>query len=67
MSEISFKQFRFPADVIPYAVWLCYRLTMRPALCLGVLAERGIEAARVVILNLTRPAWLGDFDDIQLA
>lgn len=44
--RVSFKRHRFPADVIRYAVWLYYRLTLSIRDGEELLAERGIEVSR---------------------
>ncbi|SAL07271.1 hypothetical protein AWB78_08508 [Caballeronia calidae] len=42
---ISFKSYRFPPDVISYAVWLYYRLPLSLRMVEEILAARGIERA----------------------
>ena len=45
MRQISFKQHRFPADVIRYAVWLYFRFTLSFRDVEDLLAQRGIEVS----------------------
>jgi len=45
MRQISFKQHRFPADVIRYAVWLYFRFTLSFRDVEELLAQRGIEVS----------------------
>ena len=45
MREISFKSYRFPPDVIRYAVWLYFRFTMSLRDVEDLLAERGIDVS----------------------
>ncbi|CAB3809211.1 hypothetical protein LMG28614_06982 [Paraburkholderia ultramafica] len=42
-STISFKCYRFPPDVISYAVWLYYRFPLSLRMVEEMLAARGIE------------------------
>lgn len=42
---ISFKGYRFPPDVISYAVWLYYRFPLSPRMVEELLAARGIDAS----------------------
>jgi putative transposase len=43
MREIGFKQHRFPPNVIRYAVWLYYRVTMSLRDAEDLLTERSID------------------------
>ncbi len=43
MNPISFKRYRFPPDVIRYAVWLYFRFTLSIRDVEELLAQRGIE------------------------
>jgi putative transposase len=43
-----YKRYRFPSEIIPYAVWLYYRFNLSHRRCVGpfiedLLAERGIS------------------------
>ncbi|SAL07673.1 IS element transposase [Caballeronia calidae] len=42
-ASISFKGYRFPPDVISYAVWLYYRFPLSLRMVEEILAARGIE------------------------
>ncbi len=43
---ISYAGYRFPPDVISYAVWLYYRFPLSLRMVEELLAARGIECAR---------------------
>jgi putative transposase len=49
IQPISFKRHRFPPDVIRYAVWLYYRLTLSVRDVEELLAQRGIEVSREAV------------------
>jgi len=42
-APVSFKGYRFPPDIICYAVWLYYRLPLSLRMIGELLAARGIE------------------------
>jgi putative transposase len=42
-APVSFKGYRFPPDIISYAVWLYYRFPLRLRMVEEMLAARGIE------------------------
>ena len=42
----TYKRHRFPADIISYAVWLCYRFNLSHRDIEDLLAERGIIVTR---------------------
>lgn len=42
-APISFKGYRFPPDIISYAVWLYYRFPLSRRMVEEMLAARGIE------------------------
>jgi transposase-like protein len=46
---LSFKRYRFPPDVIRYAVWLYFRFTLSIRDVEELLAQRGIEVSREAI------------------
>ena len=41
----TYKRHRFPPDIIPYAVWLCYRFSLSHRDIEDILAERGITVS----------------------
>jgi transposase-like protein len=43
MKPVSYKRYRFPPEVIRYAVWLYFRFTLSLRDVEELLAERGIE------------------------
>jgi putative transposase len=43
-SDISYRGYRFPADVIALSVWLYYRFALSLRMVEEMLAARGIEA-----------------------
>ena len=45
MGSISFKRYRYPADVIRYAVWLYFRFTLSFRDVEELLAQRGIDVS----------------------
>src|SRR5205814_1013139 len=45
MSKISYRGFRFPPQIIQYAVWLYFRFTLSLRDVEDLLAERGIEVS----------------------
>ena len=45
MRALSFKRYRFPAEVIRYAVWLYFRFTLSFRDVEELLAQRGIEVS----------------------
>ena len=46
MSRISYRGYRFPPDIIQYAVWLYFRFTLSFRDVEDLLAERGIRRLR---------------------
>ncbi len=55
-SPISFKGYRFPRDVISYAVWLYYQFPLSLRMVEEMLAARGIELTAM----LGHEVWSGD-------
>jgi transposase-like protein len=49
IQPISFKRYRFPAEVIRHAVWLYFRFTLSIRDVEELLAQRGIEVSRETI------------------
>ncbi|KWO09641.1 hypothetical protein WM25_01730 [Burkholderia ubonensis] len=46
-ASISFKGYRFPPDVISYAVWLYYRFPLSLRMVEELLVARGNKAAAI--------------------
>jgi hypothetical protein len=53
----TYKRYRFPPDIIYYAVWLYYRFNLRHRDIEDLLAERGIIVTRE---SIRLWAWRGD-------
>jgi hypothetical protein len=47
----TYKRYRFPPDIIYYAVWLYYRFNLRHRDIEDLLAERGIIVTREVHIH----------------
>jgi putative transposase len=50
-APISFKGYRFPPDIISYAVWLYYRFPLSLRMVEEMLAARGIELTHETVRN----------------
>jgi len=44
-----YKRYRFPPEIIQYAVWVCYRFNLSHRGIEDLLAERGIKVSYEVI------------------
>ena len=60
MSRISYRGYRFPPDIIQYAVWLYFRFTLSFRDVEDLLAERGIEVSYETIRQMGDAVWFGD-------
>jgi len=45
VKPISIKRFRWPADVPPYDVWLCFRFSRTLTVVEELMAQRGIDVS----------------------
>ena len=51
------KGFRFPREVVAYAVWVYHRFALSTADVEDLLAERGVFVSRETIRLLVQPVW----------
>ena len=52
MAEISYRRHRFPAEIIPHAIWLSLRFPLSYRDVEELLAERGLDTVSYTHLTL---------------
>ena len=65
---IRYRGYRYPPEVISYAVWLCYRFTLSFRDIEDLLAERGVMVSYESIrlwCHKFGPAYAGDCERVQ--
>jgi hypothetical protein len=58
-NPLCYADYRFPPDVISYAVWLYYRFPLSLRMVEELLAARGIELTYETVRRLVGEVWAG--------